>query len=827
MWKWLKLKLETMIFSRLWTRWVTALIVFILIVAGTKTLVATFQDRRYVAEVNPYEKIITKYRLEEGMALSNLSSAPVLSEDAFGFDNADEYFDLVAKEYETDDFDYLGNAARRSAVTAERQETQGLPNPVESSLAFDEDQLQLVGELKNYHTLRRFAGFTEAEAAVNFPEDDSIALSLDQEANSDDLDLDVYFDKRYLRKDPRLTQVFAHIPRNKFYTSPPPLNEQGELHVPASLKRLKLILDKAVYYSHELVRANLVTSERVTLSDLKVFLRRGKYLIANVGGKHDVFFKYRDRTIFTTLTPGYSPSPGVYHVVVRSQNYPEWEGIEKSFVMKRRPVRPLPKGFGVVNLEYTTPLGKKTVIRPNGRLGDYNALIEWVKYTDSDAFWMLAAQTVGWDRNITPQQPWKKAGLNNLKLIGPATEEQGILLGAYIMCYYTPGNGKRAAGYRASLGYTATTDSLLDTRHISLTDPKRYKDLLAMAVALNADTNVDFIGFDFIRTGRADGYEMAVKFIDEMNVSVPTGFYEYSAVEQTKWLARRIENLSNKALIFKWRWWRAHLVAGIINSIIVEGKLTKPTWVFTLGWRHGQEHGQDPNMFFDAGVTADAVMLYEANRVQFANLMRQWSYYMRNNQNNVIIGNATDVRFLDSYHGIAAIEYVYRTKKGYRDIYRNGLAKGIFMHDLSRALWSSKRGYHVSEWALIHGHSLSAYRHELGLIPYEASMRFNADRHTGVITVTNTTAEPINSLQLRFSPTPAWEQLEDNAPTQFSLAPQEVKEFVFQVTPLDAANLRKDAIIGYYLHSPSYPKYFFFTIPAATPKLRQVLSSIK
>ncbi|BBM89674.1 hypothetical protein COTS27_01381 [Spirochaetota bacterium] len=823
MWKWIENKLEAVIFSKIWVRWVLSIVVLVLLGSGVKVLIDLFRNRHYVAEVNPYEKTVTKYKFEKDADLTKLGSAPVLSEEAFGFENIDEYYDLIAKEYEIEDFSYWDTETKQGSFSIKNQETKDAPAAVQNPLTFDTELVQLAGDLKNLKTLRRFSGYSEdevtAEAEAN---DDEIALLLDKEAAKEDaIDLDVYFDEKYIRKQYSSRDIFTPIPRNKFYTSPVPNNRAS--NTTSALNRLKLVLDKDQYYSHDLVRVNLISDQRININDLKVYLRRGKYLIANVGGAHDIFFKYRKNTIFTTVTPGYNPSPGVYHVVIRSKADPDWKGLEKSFVLKRRKVPSIPKGFGIVNLEYTTFLGSKQIIRPSGTYGDYRALIEWINYTESDALWMLVAQTIGWDRGITPETPWKASGIRNLNLLAPVTEDNDVLLGGYIMCYYTPGNGKNRAGYNASLGYTATTDSLLDTRHISLTDPKRYRDILEMAKDLQANPYVDYIGFDFIRTGRADGYEMAEKFTEEMNVRVPADFYNYPKVEQTKWLARRIENLSNKSLILKWRWWRAHLVAQIINSVIVEGNITKPTWVFTLGWRHGQEHGQDPIMFFDAGVRIDAVMLYEASRVQFSNLMKQWNYYMRNNQNNLVIGNAVDTRFLDSLHGIPALEYVYRTKEGYRKIYRSGLAKGIFAHDLSRALWSSKRGYHVSEWALIHGHSLSAYRHEVGVIPYEAEITFNEDNKTGKITITNTSAQALKDMKITFSPTPSWQQLDDNIPDKFSLAAKEVKEFVFkaQLAPNAAS---KNAILGYYADSPQFPKYFFFTMRQTSPKLQQFLT---
>ena len=276
--------------------------------------------------------------------------------------------------------------------------------------------------------------------------------------------------------------------------------------------------------------------------------------------------------------------------------------------------------------------------------------------------------------------------------------------------------GKKKAKYEPSLGYTSVGDRLEDSLHISLACEQRFQDMLKVAKSFEKNPYVDYIGLDFIRTGRADGYEMGPQVIAEMNIRVPQGYKQYTHRNKVKWFAQQIEVKKDPVIIRKWRWWRATKTAGIANRLITEGQLSKPLWVFTLGWEHGKQHGQDPYMMFDAGVMVDAVMLYEASEKQFRNLMVQWNNYMRNHQNNIIIGNSSDIRLLESTTRNTASEYVYRQKKGYRKIYRNSLAKGVFLHDLSRALWSSKRGLKTLEWAVVNGHTTSAFRQESGMI---------------------------------------------------------------------------------------------------------------
>jgi hypothetical protein len=179
------------------------------------------------------------------------------------------------------------------------------------------------------------------------------------------------------------------------------------------------------------------------------------------------------------------------------------------------------------------------------------------------------------------------------------------------------------------------------------------------------------------------------------------------------WFARQIEIVKDKDTIERWRWWRAHKVASIIERIMDEAGITKPVWVYTLGWDHGREHGQDPVMFFDAGVSVDAVMLYEASRPQFVRLLGQWNRYVRSSEGNIFIGNCVDANLLDSDRFLPPDEFFRRNTEGYRNIVRDGLASGIFFHDIARGLWGRRGGHEFREYALAHMSSVYGLRREL------------------------------------------------------------------------------------------------------------------
>ena len=76
-------------------------------------------------------------------------------------------------------------------------------------------------------------------------------------------------------------------------------------------------------------------------------------------------------------------------------------------------------------------------------MGGYQKMADWVKFMDADAFWMLVAQTTGWNRKLTPESPWNEGGFVNLNLLAPEMKKKGIQVGAYIMSFFTPANGKK------------------------------------------------------------------------------------------------------------------------------------------------------------------------------------------------------------------------------------------------------------------------------------------------------------------------------------------------------------------------------------------------
>ena len=386
------------------------------------------------------------------------------------------------------------------------------------------------------------SGYDDIDESIKDTEADKVALELDKKGKEE---VDLFINDELLidnlSREPSSMKVFD---AKKFYTSPLP--SIISTNTSFILNQLKLNVAKDNYYSFEIVKYNLISKEIVNINDLSIYVTRNKYVFPNVGGNNDYFFKYKNNVIYGTAALGYNPPPGKYTIIVKSKSNPDWKGVSTSFNLLKRQVPEIPKGFSIVNMEYTVFLKNIKVQGIDGKLGNYKNIAKWVKFMGADAFWMLVAQTTGWHKTITPTEPWVKGGFKNLDLLAPVMKKNGIKVGAYIMSYFTPANGKKKAGYEASLGYDGKTDKIEDSLHISLNDEKRIQDIIALAKKFNANPQVDFIGMDFIRTGRADGYEMGPLVVEDMNIKTPSAYDDYSYLEKVKWFAKRVENLKNR-----------------------------------------------------------------------------------------------------------------------------------------------------------------------------------------------------------------------------------------------------------------------------------------
>jgi hypothetical protein len=94
-------------------------------------------------------------------------------------------------------------------------------------------------------------------------------------------------------------------------------------------------------------------------------------------------------------------------------------------------------------------------------------------------------------------------------------------------------------------------------------------------------------------------------------------------------------------------------------------------------------------------------------------LLGQWNRYVSASEGNIFIGNCVDATLLDSDHFMPPDEFFRRNTEGYRNIVRNGLAAGIFFHDIARGLWGRRGGHDFKEYAIAHMSSVYGLRREM------------------------------------------------------------------------------------------------------------------
>lgn len=454
-------------------------------------------------------------------------------------------------------------------------------------------------------------------------------------------------------------------------------------------------------------------------------------------------FKNENNMYYATYLHAFGGPLGDYKGIIYLQTRDGSYAYAVEFTMRGRKSPPAGETKKILTMEYNVDLSTKQIPGIDGRMTTYDGIYDWVRYMKCDMFWILAGQTTGWDNTVNKANPWMSGPKKNLELLGKSKSKKDVKLGAYIMSYYTPGNGNIKADYEIAVGYNKETKTLGSSRHISLASEKRLNDIIELLKIYDADENVSYLGLDFIRTGELDGYELVDDMVEMTGVYTPQGWSKMSKNDRMLWLARNRFTL--REINMKWRWYRAQKVANIVKSI-KEAGIKKPLWVFTLGWDHGQEHGQDPYMFFDAGADFDAIMIYEANRQQHVSMLVQWPRYLAGDY-NVLVGNMIDVRLQDGSVR-PEIEYIRRIYESEARFNRTSRIRGVFFHDISRMFWSRNRGKGIHEWTHINASIVSRVEEKYGENPLNVSMELNEKNRTGLLTIKNATSSDLNNISI-------------------------------------------------------------------------------
>lgn len=345
------------------------------------------------------------------------------------------------------------------------------------------------------------------------------------------------------------------------------------------------------------------------------------------------------------------------------------------FTISRRRPKPMPRGFVVATLESASPLATMKVRGPDGKLADWRGLLDWAEYIGADAFWMLGGQTPGSD----PGEVWLKTNLAMIPKVAAECKRRGLQFGVYAMFSLTM---SKTLLKDYEYGVEIKDSAPVLTRAISIRDNKRLSDVAAFLKPFADDPNVDWVGLDYIRNALG-GYELVDDFVAEMpGVAVPPEWRRLSRDERMVWLARKKIMRRDLGFVEAWEWWRARRVALITREI--KARLGgKSLWAFTLTWEKGWHHGQDPVMMSDAGADIVALMFYEADRSQYAAMMKTWNGYVRSGDAQVLPGDIFDWP-LHQKDPAGPAEFSRRLKAAVSGVYGDAPARGVFYHDLAR-----------------------------------------------------------------------------------------------------------------------------------------------
>ena len=538
---------------------------------------------------------------------------------------------------------------------------------------------------------------------------------------------------------------------------------------------LEATTSKEAYYRYEVVeieaRIRLEQADRQVTSPLDVHLvalvsHKGK-LVETCGGMTAFGFRRTRATdddsvaVYRSTFPvPWNPPLGRYEAVVSclwGQNDSAACADTVSFrIIGRQPPEIL-RGLCVMNIESTLDFISnpyRSYLVPREQL----SFVEWARFLGADAVWYSAAQTIEGleEEPVCDAFPWYANNLRVLPEAAKQAHEAGLKFGAWIGCFFLWGENLRGLDYEYAVDYWKPTGKMIQPHRVSITDRKRFRDILGAMRVLDRDPNVDYIGFDYIRTGFG-GYEMVDEFAQTMHVYVPDSLADALRADRIHWLALEIEEVENPTVVEKWQWWCSHKAASAVKALIEESGTRKPIWVFQLGWEHGRQHGQDPLMFNDAGAAACAVMLYESDGAMVNSMIRDWREYIgRKGRVNLLVGEEVDWNMLQNTLVPAGPEEFYqRHISAMEGLYRDGPVEGVFWHDLGRGARGRLLGpYSRLEWATAGAAAFSRTKFLHGRSAVSVEIATNeqvafGEAFNAAVVLTNATTDTIRHIRLQ------------------------------------------------------------------------------
>ncbi len=443
--------------------------------------------------------------------------------------------------------------------------------------------------------------------------------------------------------------------------------------------------------------------------------------------------------------------------------------------------RPPDLGHGLCIATWEDPPPNGNLRRPDGSMGDWKALFDWAEFVGADAVWCRGAATqVSRGVNLSMQQPFvtDEDGINR---VAHEAHRRGLKFGTWAMAFATQPRtsnaGKPPYKYAQIVGKDGSSR---DTDFISLLDRDRPKHLAAWLHRMAENSDIDMVGLDYFRPDRG-GYEAADDFLRLMPLTLPPELAAMSLAQRRGFVADMIERQWRKEPDFydEWKWYQSHLVALRLRDIAAHADLkTKPLWVFTFGWLHGLQSGQDPLMMTDAGADALAVMLYQLTSVAHYNLMvTQWSKYVAAGQANLLPGDTVDFGLHQKLtRPVAAPEEMNRRiVTAALSFCKDGAQTGAFWHDISRAIRGNVGPYPGREWALAGAAAFSTVRRAWQVYPLTADVAIPASAPVGTafevrLTIKNLTRQPLKGLTLKLEETPDLEPIDKRDKTLAEVA---------------------------------------------------------
>jgi len=422
----------------------------------------------------------------------------------------------------------------------------------------------------------------------------------------------------------------------------------------------------------------------------------------------------------------WAPELGKYRVKVRAvipgpkpkiiSNFADFE------ITGRQPVR-IPNGFSVLTFESRPDLFDRIPPPPGVNRPDcWENIISWTKFLGADAVWQRVADTTIINTRIASEYPFGRKNLIMVDKISKLAHECGVKFGGWIVAWVVWGNKPELADYKFTKWRSKDTGKIESSRFISMDDPKRRKEIIELLRKMDENPNIDYIGFDYWRIGFG-GLEYVDRFVAEMCINVPENWEKLDHTGRMEWLANEVEQKRFGNVERRWQWWRAHVGAEELREILSMAKVTKPVWIFTLGWDQGKEHGQDPMMLVDAGASINTIMLYESDRPVLASMRESWSKYIKTSMSNFVLGESFDWNIHQKFvNPPCPAEVAERQWKMVDTFFSTHNNAGIFWHDIGRTVYGSMGPYSKIEWIAAAGKNISKLKQAANRLPVRMTL---------------------------------------------------------------------------------------------------------